>query len=835
MSERRALIDRLGVLYHSVIDHLTPEDPRVIGGGINIDDLGIWLARVRTDPNFDKTIIKEWIEALETHIKHGQMKLEFAKLCGRLYTDWLESGDSVTARSDVSGFLPPETGKENIKQEGRKELHEQVARLRSIIFRSTEVDTAALDVYLNNIFSSKTSAALLDEMRQGMAAFGKDLRDRTITALDMRWTVESLLASDLMLPDKRAALREFTDNETVLAEVANVINMRLRTLGSWKWPAEGIEVDMRRYLHGKYRAFTDPDILDALFLQWAGVMWGMKFKQDARDIFLSNAWKFAIPGSDSSTVISDTIAIDSSINTINAERKRHRNTYFLTGHLPDNVNSRLHYDEPADATGDDLGDTASATVEVKQQLLNIMSMECHLNLSLHGSHTIARTDMDWFGPSLPHEAIITILRFFGIPADWLEFFHAFLRMPVCFPGDPEVRTRVRGTPISYALSAFFGEAVLFGMDFAVNQHAHGVFLYRIHDDIWWWDSNSKRCSLAWQEMNRYAQLVGLRFNEQKSGSICVRGEIDPNFPLPTGDIRWGFLKFDSSEARFVIDQEQVNEHITELRRQLANTKSVLGWISVYNKYMAFFVRNFGGRPADCFGRRHAVEVSKALVRIQREVILKSPSGSETDEKEGGAIGYLAAELERHYGVRDLPQGYFYFPLSSGGLALHDPLIDILVMGADMITDAAASIERALLLEEEVYDSAKKKWEIEHRETTSVLAQRVPPTVFIPFSSFCEMSSHNLYQLYTGLIGVYKPRPALLTPAISRRKEIKRHGTESYQGWVFEAYGNDVIRRFGGARLCGSEDDPNRIGSFVQNVEDSLGPVRYSCCRSRNTT
>ena len=66
-----------------------------------------------------------------------------------------------------------------------------------------------------------------------------------------------------------------------------------------------------------------------------------------------------------------------------------------------------------------------------------------------------------------------------------------------------------------------------------------------------------------------------------------------------GNIRWGFLKFDSTEARFVIDQQQVDQHIIELRRQLGNTKSVLGWIRVYNKYMIFFLRNFGGRPAKC--------------------------------------------------------------------------------------------------------------------------------------------------------------------------------------------------------------------------------------------
>jgi hypothetical protein len=390
------------------------------------------------------------------------------------------------------------------------------------------VDVDGLEAYLTSVFSSKAARATLDEMRNGMANFGRHLRNRTITVNDMRWTVESLLASDLMQADKRAALREFTDNETVLEEVTNVINMRLRAFGSWKWPDEAILVDMRRYLHGKYRAFTDPDVLDALFLQWVGIMWGIKFKSDTRNVFVSDAWKVALPGEPLTSISSDLDSYPFTNNaTINGERKHHRHTHFLCGHLPDNVNPKAHYDEPADAAGDDLGDAGDATVEVKQQLLNILSTECYLNLSLHGSHTIVRTDMDWFGPSLPHESIITVLRFFGVPSDWLEFFRTFLRMPVRFPGEAGASTRVRGTPISYALSAFFGEAVLFGMDFAVNQRAHGVFLYRMHDDIWFWDSNPNRCALAWQEMNEYAKLVGLTLNEcvQNRFSMHQRGPL----------------------------------------------------------------------------------------------------------------------------------------------------------------------------------------------------------------------------------------------------------------------------------------------------------------------
>jgi hypothetical protein len=742
--------------------------------------------------------------------------------------------------------------KEDEKQEGREELHEQVVRLRSIIFQPTTIDTDALEAYLSDVFSStKTAQEVLNNMRAGMAAFGQDLRNRTITACDMLWTVESLLASDLMLPDKRAALREFTDNETVLEEVANVINMRLRALGSWKWPDEAITVDMRRSLNGKYRAFTDPDILDALFLQWVGIMWGIKFKSDAHDVFNSTAWRLAVPGDTPTSIPSDIVSTQSSGTTpttsINTERKRHRNESFLTGHLPDNVSPKAHYDEPGDAAGDDAGGYADAPVEVKQQLLNILSTECYLNLGLHDSHTIVRTDIDWFGPSLAHESIITILRFFGVPSDWLEFFRTFLRMPVRFPGDSEAYTRVRGTPISYALSAFFGEVVLFGMDFAVNQRAHGLFLYRIHDDIWFWDFNTSRCAVAWREMNKYAKLVGLTFNTAKTGSAYVRRggagagagsgsgagagagsgadagvdgtpgddheeDDSPESLLPAGDIRWGFLKFDSTEARFIIDQNQVNEHIKELRRQLGNTKSVLGWISVYNKYMAFFLRNFGGRPAECFGRQHVVDMSKTLVRIQQEVIGAGALEASDAVGRAGVIEHLENELATRYGVRDLPKGYFYFPLSSGGLSLRDPLIDILVMGESMSGDAVASMEDALLREQELYEAAERDWVLQQQRASATHPSSSPPPVFMPFTFFCEMSSYNIHRVYTGLVTVNKPRMVNVTPMIGAsltargRTEVFGAGRENYKGWVYEAYGREVIRRFGGLEIV----DPRMI-------------------------
>ena len=279
------------------------------------------------------------------------------------------------------------------------------------------------------------------------------------------------------------------------------------------------------------------------------------------------------------------------------------------------------------------------------------------------------SDLEWFGPSLPHTSILTVLEFFGMSKTWLDFYKTFLAAPLRFTGEGESRTRKRGTPISYSLSVVCGEAIIFIMDFAVNQRAKGAFLYRMHDDLWLWDADASKVASGWAEMNIYADLVGLTFNQKKTGSAYVGTPSEASATLPKGDIRWGFLKFDATESRFLLDQADVDVYITEMRRQLASTMSIFGWVNAYNKYMTFFIRNFGGLPANCFSKAHIVSLIDTLARIQRELF---PGG-------GGAVSYLRKILKDSFDVTDLPDGYFYFPITSGGLELRNAMLELFAL------------------------------------------------------------------------------------------------------------------------------------------------------------
>ena len=535
-----------------------------------------------------------------------------------------------------------------------------------------------------------------------------------------------------------------------------------------------------------FRAFTDPEIIDALLLQYIGVAWQVQFKRNFKRIFSSKAWTRApkVPFTENQQPIREQLGIKSGKSGIEYSREQLRERHFFLSGLTTTARELKSYDDLLDAPSSS-GDYGPA--ETKKKLLHFMTTECRLNTTLKGTHAIIRSDIEWFGPSLPHSSILALLKFFGISSQWLAFFEAFLRAPLRFKQDPpgETRIRKRGTPIAYALSMLCGEVVLFGMDFAVNQKASWLFLHRMHDDLWLWDADAEKCAAGWEEMNIYAELVGLKFNKSKTGSAWV----GPGQPagLPAGDIRWGLLSFDPKQARFIVNQEDVDGHIVELRRQLAATKSIFGWVNAYNKYMAFFVRNFGGRPALCFDNVHVTDMIDTLAKIQRELF---PS------TEGGPVGYLRTVIEKRFDIRDLPSGYFYLPIARGGMELRNPMIEMLSAETETWkTTAEEKIKDQMKRDEETYNALKAAW-LEKRGRG-----RGQFMSFEEYTALRESWLRDWMACYDRMLLDAKISHPQLTGVVKAlTPEYKWDSMDWYEKWVISLHGEEVAKRFGGLNI-----------------------------------
>jgi hypothetical protein len=773
-----------------------------IGAKLDLYNLDLWLQQAKKDPSFSAHVLKCWTDILQAHIRHSLTRFQCAKLFGRLFNEWLASGDSATAANLIESPSAMTTQdvdmtKESFVEVGRKEMHEQKERLKSLIFEPKTIDTGALTTYLNDLFSSEEAEKALEFLRGDIGKFGDSFQYKSINVQDVSWAITNLLASELMNESKRTTLREFAENPTVLDEVVSVLNMRLASLVSWSWPEAGLCMEMRRHLNGKYRAFTDPEILDALFLQYIGVSWQCQFKTILKHMFTGRGWRGAYEPLSKDMIDRRKIYLgEGAIGVgIESERQRMRETHFLVSQLHATPYSNLTYDDSLESDDANTNtDSAVSAAAIKQKHLHMLVTECDLNVTLHGRHTVVRTDLEWFGPSLPHDSIITVLAFFGVPENWLEFFSVFLKAPMCFKDDAgDIQVRERGTPISYALSALCGEIILFGMDFAVNQKADGLFLYRIHDDIWFWDPKPEKCVAAWKEMNTYASLVGLNFNASKTGSACVGADLSRE--LPEGDIRWGFLKFDSTQRRFIIDQPDVDAHIVELRRQLSATRSVFGWVNAYNKYMAFFVRNFGGRPAACFGREHLDDMIDTLAKVQKQLF----PGDQAEE--GGAVGHLRNMIRVRFGVDNLPQGYFYFPISNGGLELRNPMVEIFAMVNMVFPAKDVSFKKQVEKDYATYRNLKDRWD--QSESQVYLSTKE----FMPYEEYVYQRETRLASWkwsYIKMLKVPPPVNVSLSPAVEAAlknawpdNHWRWHDSmDFYQKWVVGLYADEVIERFG---------------------------------------
>ncbi|KAK2801455.1 hypothetical protein FQN51_005349 [Onygenales sp. PD_10] len=822
-----------------------------------------FLLQSKYDSSISQAMLLQWEEKLKRELELRSIKHEHALFFSRLVTEWLENpNESTTRKGD-------DTVGGSFESVGRKEMHEQRAQWEKLVFEPAETDPVAIERYLNNLFTStRLSEQALKDLRKEVKAFSKEVltTQDAFNTTSLKWVTRGVIDSDIFSPEKVNSLKIFLQNDDVAQEVADVLNMRLAQLDTWSWGSEAIPVEMRRQLNGKYRVFMDEDILDALFAQYVGVRWGVKFKSLFKQFFNSHAWKSnsqAIPKSDlerrqyflHDDPIANWSTNPSAAWSVDATRRRmYESDYFM---------SQLRMSESAARPAYDEGDRAGSPLALKHSLLHLLITEARLNTTLYGEMTVLRSDFKWFGPSLPHSTLLAVMKFFDMPEIWLSFLVRFLEAPLKFVHDgpnAPIRVRRRGVPMSHAISDLLGESLLFCMDFAVNQKADGAFLYRLHDDFWFW-GQEKLCVRAWKAMTEFSEVMGIEFNEEKTGTARLvskdrgRSHREASSPeisesedsdddmssassesdteldvLPEGDVRWGFLKLDEEAGRFIIDQAQVDEHIKELRHQLGACKSVFSWIQAWNTYMARFFSNNFGKPARCFGREHIEMVISTLQRIEHELFTSQDNSSPNAHQITNVTDYLRHIIARRFNMHDLPDGFFYFPVELGGLDLRNPLIPSLAMREDMKITPERILEKAFIADEKLYVAAKELFEkkgpnrrftdadysirLRHGPSATPSRSNSDPSAFMSleeYNKYIEITSSKLEDAYSRLLSCPAEMSVDRTPELqAEQSRIMRSHTDTtmplssrwnnmtpYWRWVAELYREEMTRRYGG--------------------------------------
>ena len=567
--------------------------------GIDLRNLDRFLAQARYDPSVSLDILQQWQQTLVRHLEVQALKYEYAALYGQLTTERLSENNKARLPSkdqdvDMDDFEHISGGK---KLESRRNW-EQIA------FEESKVDSKAIDDMLHGLFEStpddsKHLLKALEGLRKKVEDFERTLAEPDNFDYDsLQWTIKGLLASDLLDDEKREVLRDFLGNETILGEIADVLNMRLMALEDWSWSDE-VLLEQRRQLNGTYNIYMQEDLLDAIFLQYIGVQWSVFWKGAFNSFRRSpGVWKSSrkpIPALDRKR--RDFFLGPVSYRwSVDVQRRAHyRNGYFVSQLLDSLMQKKINEegDEEADWEPQALSIQAAPTkrgrakatargaaprkqlasraqkvepaeivdysdeefnaeeaedsagqykpkneMDAKQKLLHLLSAETLMQTRLHGELTCFRSQIETLYPSLPHSTVGRVLSFFGLSQKWLRFFERFLKAPLRFKDDVAMKLRHRrtGTPGSHVLSEVFGEVVLFCLDFQINQQTGGEILWRMNDDFWFWSSSHALCEKAWSVIRRFAETTGLGINDARSGAVRIAREPGEHTSLTSLDV-----------------------------------------------------------------------------------------------------------------------------------------------------------------------------------------------------------------------------------------------------------------------------------------------------------
>ena len=786
-----------------------------------VNALKAFLNQAAWDQSISKEKIKEWGALLSKKLQVQDNRYGLSEIFCKIVLEWIQH----SFKSDA-----PDSQKSEEPQ--RQELFEQKEIWEHYAFNGATVNEQQITHYLLDLFSPIMSKNALDKepldmVRERISSYATN-NILQVHRHSIKEAVNCILTEDLFSADKRKSLESLRENNIILDELADVIRSELERIEDWDWEDQPLALHIRRHINGKYRFYMDVEIIEAILIQLIGMAWAKEIRYCFQIIVNSDAWN-------SSTDIHltkkdirrrkrflGTSTVEEEQNE-NIQKLRHLmyNQFYFLAQLPDSsMYASYDNDISDDDNGDDDGDEddddegldykkkPNSTGFIKHLTLRLISTELLIQKHLHGECTYFQTDFKWFGPSIPHDTLWAVLKFFHFPEKWLRFFERFLKPEIVFAddtSDTKRRKRVRGIPMSHALSTTFGEILLFVLDFAINQATRGLNLYRFHDDIHFF-GRQKSCIVAWETLCKFVNVMGLTLNDEKSASItCTRPGFvcPPSEKLPAGVVRWGFLHLSSGE--WMVDQEIFKKNIDEMKFQLQSCQTIFAFVHAYNTYIKFFANNLG-HIGWSLGQKHARLAMEYLSIVQKSVFSDLSNGKHHD-----IVPYLSDRIKNEPYLRassvELPSEFFYFPTTMGGLNVHNPFAKFLGRISLLWPNIDERVEGTIELERKSYDKAKEKFE------AGLGPQDLDPDE--PFMSYDEYAKAfeargrhlaRLYKTMTDEFGESPPRLSLNAQTLLKRYSRIHFGAPppNLETWALEMFGSDAFDRFGDLNIGDKE-------------------------------
>lgn len=780
----------------------------------------ILLTQAIRDSSISEARVLSWKQDIETSLETIARQYEHATFFGDLVLEWIQDA-KVKVCAASKGILEEATG-DSFEQLSHGQMYEQQAEWEKRALHQAKVDISAIETYLDNVFADAKvspkkshpgeSQSPMEALRKSLADFGTASQQLVIDKDGVAVCIEGILSQDLYDGARRESLADLKSHPSILQELADVLNQDLLMLQDWHWESEPLRLNVRRAVNAKYRVYMDEEFHQAILLHFIGLRWAIYLKKQFKR-FAANCWTHSPHQSISREElkrVSDMVPGTATpfSGSVSAQRRMDFLGKYWLAHLPTDM-STLSTGNALYSDDNDEEDYVHANKgRIKQDVLRLVTTEMILAQVHYGQFTVVQSDFEWFGPSLPHSTILTVLRYLGMSEVWLQFLAKFLQPLVMFAHEPEQsqgRKRSCGIPMSHLLSTTIGEAVLFCLDTAVNQVTKG-YLYRVHDDLWYWGQKEK-CVAAWNEMSKFATVMGLQLNKDKTGSASIDTTLSSSKEdgkLPVGPVRWGFLRLNSETGKWVEDDDSLISHVADFEKQLMAIPSVLGRVRAWNAYVDKFVANNLGDACICLGKEHALLRLVAFAKVQDTLFAKDGHHG-TRPSIASFIGDI---IDIRFGRNDFPEGFFYFPTGVGGLGIRNPAISSAAILPNQQKSPMELVEAAIEADEVAYEQAQERWE---SRSAKYGQQKEPFLSLQELLRYPEETSANLSKAYRKLqedsVAVEAPKASLVrftakddsvSSFYASKKDLNING---YWQYILHVYGDDVVDRFGRLELA----------------------------------
>jgi hypothetical protein len=207
---------------------------------------------------------------------------------------------------------------------------------------------------------------------------------------------------------------------------------------------------------------------------------------------------------------------------------------------------------------------------------------------------------------------------------------------------------------------------------------------------------------------------------------------------------------------------------------------------VLHKYLEFFRRNFG-QPSHCFGRAHADEVIQTFTRIYNDVF------SETN---GSVVKHVQSVVQTRFGIKDVPAGWCFMPVSEGGLGIINPIVDLLTVRENVDEEPSGAFAKRMKEDQVAYLAAEARW-LGGAEWLGSAGVSTDET-FMPFSEY--ILGRETAMMTWGAVWEHLQRVADSRSLHIVAGDPKWRDRSDAERWVTAVYEEEIKARFGDLKI-----------------------------------